>query len=568
MRVSRRHALIGGLAGGMSACASSFDRARFAALAPRQSAAFRHGVASGDPAKESVVLWTRVTTEARSLPVTVEIAEDAAFSVGVRTLSTETDAGRDHTVKVIADGLTPGRTYHYRFSAAGELSPAGRTRTIPENAENARFAVVSCSNYPFGYFNAYDHIARRDDLDAVIHLGDYIYEYGPGGYGSEVGEQLGRQHVPAKEIVDLLDYRQRHAQYKADPGSRAMHAAHPLIAVWDDHETANNAWEKGAENHQPATEGDWNARRRAALQAYYEWMPVRDPEPGRPREALFRSFTWDGFLSLAAIETRLMARTEQLDYSDVVPTLTSQEAIDHFRTEIVADPVRDLLGAPQQTFIEETLRRSVATKEPWRLLANQVIMARFVAPDLTPYVTEEQLTDLEQDFPAVRDFVAFTRLGLPLNLDAWDGYPAARQRFYDMASRAGARDLIVLTGDTHEFWANDLYDDADQRMGVELGTTGVTSPGASAVLGDGAFDYSLLVRRENRDVRYHDPLHRGYIALSLDGDEGRVDYIGLDTILSPNYEASVTARFALRRQDGTVVLDDPKGLGFKERVVL
>ena len=538
MRISRRDALFGGLAGGLTACASTGGQV-FTSLTPATNAAFRHGVASGDPHKESVVLWTRVTpAEAGNVPVTAEIATDADFTQIVQTLKTETGPARDYTVKVIPQGLTPGSVYYYRFHAGEEVSPVGRTKTLPENTSRVKFAVMSCSNYPFGYFNAFDHVARVDDIDAILHLGDYIYEYGPDGYGADVGKTIGRAHEPQKEIVTLEDYRTRFAQYKMDPGSRAMHAAHPLIPIWDDHETANNSWTHGAENHQPDSEGSWNDRRRAALQAYYEWLPVRDPEPGRTREAFFRDFEWGEYLSLSALETRLMARSEQLEYADIIPGLKTPEDIEQFRREVLNDPTREMLGAAQLDYFERVLKRSTAKGQTWRVVANQVIMAEVFAPDLTDRVSEEQLVDFEKKWSGARAFVKFTGLGLPFNLDAWDGYPAARERLYRMAREAGAQDLVVVTGDTHESWANDLFAEDGTPMGVELGTTSVTSPGFTQYLGDAAFDYSLLMRKENKTVRYHDPLSHGYIALTFDGDEGRAEFVNVSTILSPTYQAA------------------------------
>jgi phosphodiesterase/alkaline phosphatase D-like protein len=250
-----------------------------------------------------------------------------------------------------------------------------------------------------------------------------------------------------------------------------------------------------------------------------------------------------------------------------VPTLTSLEAIERFRQEVLGDPSRELLGRAQQQFLQDSLASSVSSGTTWRLVANQVLFARVAAPDLGEYVTEDDIAVIEPQWPEVRDFLAFSALGLPLNTDSWDGYPAARERFYEGAEAAGARDLIVLTGDTHQFWANDLKRDDGRDMGVELGTSGVTSPGPGSYLGDKAFDYTLLLRRENPEVRYTDPVSNGYFLLELDGDEGHVDFIAMSTIESPDYTALRSAAFDLKRRRGTVELANPKGLGFKERVL-
>ncbi|MEX0645065.1 MAG: alkaline phosphatase D family protein, partial [Parvularculaceae bacterium] len=289
--ITRRKALQTALLAGAASCAPAPKMTPLQAAEEAAAGLFAHGVASGDPGPDSVVLWTRVTTDAAD-PITVvwETAADPQFADMRGKGEATASAAADWTVKTLIRDLHPGTTYYYRFRVADAYSPVGRTKTLPTGPlEKATLAVVSCANVPFGYFNVYDLVARRDDLDAVIHLGDYIYEYGANSYGGEAGARLGRPHDPPHEIVTLEDYRRRHAQYKADPSSRALHAAHPLIAIWDDHETANDSWKDGAENHDPATEGDWEARKRAALQAYYEWMPVREPEPGRAREALFRS---------------------------------------------------------------------------------------------------------------------------------------------------------------------------------------------------------------------------------------------------------------------------------------
>jgi phosphodiesterase/alkaline phosphatase D-like protein len=433
--------------------------------------------------------------------------------------------------------------------------------------DEARFAVVSCSNYPFGYFNVYDQIARREDFDAVLHLGDYIYEYGPDGYGGEDGARLNRPHDPAHEIVTLADYRRRYAQYKADPASQAMHAAHPLIAIWDDHETSNNSWADGAENHDPQTEGDWAERKRAALQAYYEWMPIRDPEPGRLREAIFRSFSFGDLLTLAAIETRLMARTEPLNFNDFGPTLKSKEDADAFRREVLSDPARELLGQEQLAFLDGLFRKSVTAGQPWRLIANQIIMAETNAPDLSPHVDEAGIQELEKLWDQARAFVEASKLGLPTNLDAWDGYPAARERFYDMVKAAGRDGLIVVTGDTHTWWANDLVAKDGVKMGVELGVHSVTSPSPyrKAFLGGRGERYALLTNQENKAVRYLNGEDHGYIDLLIRRGDAEAKFMAVDTVETPAYAAFEKASFKIRRGGGAAKFAGVGGVTMKER---
>ena len=568
MIISRRTALLGGALGGVGACATKPELGSFTSPTDTSEATFVCGVASGDPGLDSVVLWTRISgVEGGSVPVSVEVASDDTFSTIIWREMTETGPSKDYTVKVVADGLEPGRRYAYRFTVYDRVSPIGLTRTLPEETESARFAVASCSNYPFGYFNAYDHIARQLDLDAVLHLGDYIYEYSREGYGGEKGKALGREHLPAHEIVSLDDYRQRHRQYKSDPASRRMHAAHPLIAIWDDHETSNDSFKSGAENHQPATEGSWDDRRRAAMQAYYEYMPVRDPKPGFTREQLFKHHSWGKYLTITSIESRLSARTKPLNYVDAAKEIETPEGLANYRDNILGADDRELLGAAQLEYVENSLRQSVESGATWRLIANQVLFARVSLPALQEYVGEEQIAAVEPLWPEIRDFIAYTAAGLPYNTDSWDGYPKARQRFYDTAASVGATDLIALTGDTHQFWANDLKSDDGTHMGVELGTSGITSPGPSGIFGDQAFDFSLLIRRDNPEVRYADALNNGYILLTLDGDEGEAEFITVNTVDQPTYSAARGAAFALKKKNGSVEFSQPRGLGFKERVL-
>lgn len=572
-KITRRAALGAAILGGAAACSGPAPRTKYDAAPDEANAIFAHGVASGDPGPDSVVLWTRVTvSDADAAPVAWEIADDAEFSSVAASGEETARADADFTVKVLAAGLKPGARYFYRFRIGDAASPVGRTKTLPRGAlDAARFGVVSCSNYPFGFFNVYDLVARRDDLDAVIHLGDYIYEYStkPGDYGADDGARLNRPHQPPHEIKTLGDYRTRHAQYKADPCLKAAHAAHPFIAIWDDHETANDSWAGGAENHDPDTEGDWQARKRAAMQAYYEWMPIRDPDMGRPREALFRSFSFGDLLTVAALETRLMARDRQFQYNDIVPTLTSPEAVADFRDNILWAPEREMLGAEQTAFVQNTLRESVVAGQPWRLIANQVVMAKVTAPNLEPHLTEEDIAELEAQWDQARSFVKFSTLGLPTNLDAWDGYPASRERFYDAAKVSGADGIVVITGDTHTWWANDLTAQDGSHVGVELGGHSVTSPSPyrKSFLGGKGAEYALLTGKDNKDVRYISGEDHGYIALTVTRDAIEAQFIAVDTIEAPHYETFEKAAFIIRKSGGAAQFTDVRGLSLKERAV-
>ena len=569
-KITRRSALAAALATGATSCATSPKMTPYMSVSEPASGVFAHGVASGDPDATGFVIWTRVspigdTPTGATVNVEWEVARDATFATIATNGTAVTGASRDWTVKVLIGDLAPGATYYYRFRVGDTVSKIGRAKTLPLGAiDQARFAVVSCSNFPYGYFNVYDLIARNENLDAVIHLGDYLYEYGRDGYGGTTGARLGRNHLPAHEIISLADYRMRHAQYKADPASQAMHAKHPLIAIWDDHETANDSWKDGAENHSNGTEGSWEARKRAALQAYYEWMPVR--EPSMAPEAFFRSFSFGNLLTIAAVETRLMARERQFSYSEVIPTLETPEDLERFKTEILWDETRELLGGAQLDYLDRTFRESIGDGQTWRLLANQIIMANVIAPDLTDHVTEEDIVALEQQWDQARAFVKSSALGLPTNFDAWDGYPAARERFYEMTQNAGEDGLIVITGDTHTWWANDLINRDGAQMGVELGVNSVTSPSPyrREFLGGKGAEYALLTNRDNKDVRYISGESHGYIDLTITHEAARAEFVGVDTVESRSYNGFTKVAFDIQKKNGAAKFTDADGLGFKE----
>ncbi|HXI87461.1 MAG TPA: alkaline phosphatase D family protein [Parvularculaceae bacterium] len=574
--ITRRTALQAALMAGAASCSRPKTKTPFAASEKAASGLFAHGVASGDPASDSVVLWTRLSPPPSDdagvqYEVAWEVASDPDFKAIVVTGSATTSAARDNTVKAIADGLEPGKNYYYRFvSGADAVSPVGRTKTLPSGAlDAAKFAVLTCSNYPFGYFNVYDLVSRRDDLDAVIHLGDYIYEYGPDGYGGEEGAKLGRPHDPPHEILTLDDYRRRHAQYKADPSTQAMHAAHPMIAIWDDHEVADNSWAGGAENHQPATEGDWGARERAAMQAYFEWMPIREPDPDQPRAAIFRSFSYGDLLTIVALESRLLARSAEINYDDIAARLKTKDDAARFIKDVLGDPSRRLLGQPQEEFIAKALKASVASGQPWRVIANQVIMAKVTAPDLNPHVTEKDIEELQAQWSQARSFIKTSALGLPMDFDAWNGYPAARERFYKTTREAGAQGLVVVTGDSHTWWANDLVAEDGAHMGVELGVHSVTSPSPfrREFLGGKGADYALLTNQDNKCVRYLSGENHGYISLEIGREAVDARFVAVDTIESPNYNAFDQVSFKIKKAKDGVRFADMKGGSFKEEML-
>ncbi|MGA0546709.1 alkaline phosphatase D family protein [Brevundimonas sp. VNH65] len=542
MRMNRR-GLLGLLGAGMASPAAA------GAASAAVPVAFLHGVASGDPDTRSAVFWTRVTPAdptAGDVPVTLEVAADAGFAHIVRRAQgLRARASRDFTVKHDLDGqgLEPGTEYFYRFVAGEVVSPVGRVKTLPEGATtDVVLAVASCQLYPGGLFNAYEAMARLERLDAVVHLGDYIYEYGaePGDYGMATGAALNRTPEPAHEIVSLDDYRRRHAQYKSDPDLQAAHARAAFICVWDDHEVTNDAWASGAQNHQPETEGDYSARKATALRAYYEWMPIRE----RPvREGINRSFHFGDLASLMMVETRLTGRSEQLDYAKdlsftagpngrPVPDVAAFEAK---RTEAS----RDLMAEAQRTWLRDELRASRSAGRPWQVLGNQVVMARVAGPNVAAQMTPEQVQGFLAALPeGVRAQVAMSvelfRLGLPFNLDAWDGYPTARERLYALFAEAEVQP-IVLAGDSHAFWINELKDQSGTPRGVEFGTSSISSPSPGDFLGD-ALPLGPALTATNPEVRFCDQRSKGFTLLTLTPEAATAELIAVSTIMAKPFD--------------------------------
>lgn len=504
---------------------------------------FDHGVASGDPAADGAVLWTRATP-ANGQTADIALRWHVARAEGAEPVASGkviARSARDFTAKVVPTGLTAATDYWFWFTdPAGTRSPVGRFRTLPVGAApDLVLAVVSCQLYPGGLFNAYDAIAKSERLDAVIHLGDYIYEYGADGYGSEIGAKLGRLPEPRHEILTLSDYRLRHAQVKRDPDMQAAHARAAFICVWDDHEVANDGWLHGAENHDPKTEGDWEKRKAAAMQAYFEWMPIRDPRPGQPWDAINRSFEFGDLATLAMVETRLLARDRQvapkgaaITPADYPPMMAERARAD-----------RELLGEKQHRWLEATLAKSVQAGKPWQVLGNQVVMARVAGPDLERILGPERYAAALARMPAAyRDrlasAIASYRAGLPFNFDSWDGYPAARERLYASFRRAGSHP-VVLSGDSHAAWANDLHDADGRLVAAEFGATAISSPSYGALLPG----LGKLLAGANEEVRFCDQDNKGYLQLTLTPEAATAEFVTVSTILTKEYEKKVAARF-------------------------
>jgi alkaline phosphatase D len=559
MSIDRRRALALFGLGGVGAAGEAM------AAAPRKAqagqVAFKHGVASGDPLHDRVVLWTRATPDLAAATVAVrwDVATDPAFKTIVRQGQATAVPARDHTVKVDVTGLKAATDYYYRFRSVKNGKPAGRgvggrTRTLPRGAtRDVVLAVASCSLYPNGYFNAYDAIAKLPRVDAVLHLGDYIYEYGAAAddYGMASPAAKTRIPAPPRELIGLADYRTRHAQYKTDPALQAAHARAPWIVVWDDHETADNSWLAGAENHQPATEGAWATRKAAALKAYYEWMPIREPAAGALPEASWRRFQFGDVATLLMTETRLTARSHQLDYGRDLAGADGKPDFAAFAVKL-KDPDRRMMGQGQEQWLAREVDASMKAGTAWQVLGNQVVMARVVSPDLKAAMGDQAYAAMLAKLP---DYVAkpveqargLSQAGVPGNLDAWDGYPADRARVYDIFKSVKARP-IVLAGDSHAFWVNELWDDAGAtRVAAEFGVTSVTSPGYGDYLPGAPIDQAFVAR--NKEVKFTDQGAKGFLLLTLEHGRATVELVAVSTILDPKYQTRVVKRFVVTPGD-------------------
>lgn len=486
----------------------------------RRGPSFEHGVASGDPLHDRVIIWTRVTTPHwyDDVEVKWQVARDPKMRRVVATGRSSANIWRDFTVKVDVDRLDPAHTYYYQFSTQGERSPVGRTRTLARGqVDAARLAVVSCSNLPAGLFNVYALIAQRADLDAVLHLGDYLYEYANATYGD--GALLDRVPLPDKEIVTLSDYRQRHAQYKRDADLQAAHRQHPFICVWDDHEITNDAWKDGAENHNPELgEGEYSVRKRAAIRAYFEWMPIRE-WAHRPNARIFRQFHFGELADLMMLDTRHYGRDQQ----SPVPPLSPSAGFPA-NDPVINDPGRTLLGFDQEAWLQERLYQSQSHGTTWRLLGQQIMMAQLsVSGGRTLF-----------------------------NLDQWDGYRPARQRLFDGIRDNGVSNVVVLTGDIHTSWANELtgnpwdpavYNPATGAgvVGVEFVTPGVSSPGILNPVE--AAQTAAFLRSVSPHMKFAELNRRGYVLLDIDHERVQGEFWHVATVDSVSREETLAAAF-------------------------
>lgn len=449
-------------------------------------APFYHGVASGDPLQDRVIIWTRVTPDqSGAINVDWRMATDTNFTNVVASGIETTNDNQDYTVKVDVTGLQANTWYYYEFETGGVKSLTGRTRTAPASGlDPLRLAVVSCQDYQYGFYNAYNEMAQRNDIDVVIHLGDYIYD---GGANSS----LGREHEPPHEIITLEDYRTRYSQYRLDPDLRAAHQQYPFICVYDDHESSNNSWYGGAENHDPNNDGDWFVRKGNALQANREWLPIRMPDTTN-NERIFREIELGDLVNLYMVDTRLYGRDEQGSGPD---------------------SSRRMLGPEQLDWLANQMDTSHCL---WNIIGQQVMMAPLIILNQT------------------------------WTTDAWDGYPRERENLYNEIINRQIDNVVVLTGDIHTSWTNDLplsnYDASDENnilgsVGVELITPSITTQASPITVPPSVLQF------ENKHIHWVELSKKGYAILDVDTNRAHADWIFVNTINNQNYSTSVANSF-------------------------
>ncbi|MFC6997335.1 alkaline phosphatase D family protein [Rufibacter roseus] len=521
-----------------------------AGAAPTGEYGFFEGVASFDPTQDKVILWTRYTpasNETGKPVILLDVATDASFSRVVVSESVEIDAASDNTVHVDVSNLTSNTKYYYRFrnEKTGAASVTGETKTLPKPGEatEVKLAVVSCANFQAGLFNVYGAVADSN-ADVVVHLGDYIYEYGVGGYGTTAQTAaLGREHKPAGEIIALEDYRARYRQYRSDEQLQRAHQLKPFICVWDDHEITNDAYKDGAENHQP-NEGDYNTRKMAALQVWHEYLPARVTDNAK----IYRNFEIAGIVNLMMLDTRIIGRDKQIDYANYF-TSTGLNAPAFLAAW--QNPSRTLLGTEQRTWLSNKLQTSTAK---WQVLGSQVLMSKIFIPAelllMTAQIAAGSATPelllqfntlvtqlatikarIQQGDPTVTPQErARVETVLPYNLDAWDGYPVEREMVFAAAT---GKKLISLAGDTHNAWYGSLTNAAGNEVGAEFATASVSSPGFEAIFGKSPQvlagveqAFTLLVD----DLNYLNASQRGYVMATFSNNNAAADWRYVSTV--------------------------------------
>jgi len=485
----------------------------------QRTISFDYGVASGDPTHTNVILWTKIsTTDTGNVNVLWEVSTDNNFLEIINSGQTEATSTNNFTIKVDAEIPKEynGKRLFYRFISEGIKSDIGNTLTLPKyNPDQFNIAFCSCSNYPAGYFNAYQDMANNEEIDLVLHLGDYIYEYSREGYASKDAEKMGRLVNPANEIISLDDYRKRHATYKSDKDLQLLHKSKPMIVIWDDHEIANDTWKNGAQNH-TSDEGSFKKRRDDAVRAYYEWMPIRETQE---RKKIWRNFSIGNLINLVMLDTRLVGRDKQIDLNSYF----EDELFNKYQYEEDLNKPRKLLGDEQLKWIDET----IDSKYKWSIFGQQLL----IGPKNVPSAFRE-LKD--ESIPVYfKKYLQLAGEGIPINTDQWDGYPMERQDFYKVIAKSQSN--LVLAGDSHNSWFSNLIDDNDKFIGIEIGAPAISSPSTVDSFGDFVDQIDKSFVDDNKDLVWTNGRGKGYVLLNISETFVDVNFHYVSTVKSKEY---------------------------------
>ncbi|WP_299710049.1 alkaline phosphatase D family protein [uncultured Tenacibaculum sp.] len=497
---------------------------------------FDLGVASFDPTNSQVIIWTRYSTTNPTAKLIWQLAKDKEFTQLFRQGEVETNASRDFTVAIEVKDLDENLKLYYRFVNVNDkaTSPIGETLTFGANTAEIKLAVASCSNHAYGYFNVYEAI-KQSDADVVVHLGDYIYEYGEDTYGSF------RDPDPIGEIISLDDYRKRYRLYRSDAQLKELHQKKPFICVWDDHEVTNDAYIDGAENHQD-NEGDYQDRKRSALQAYSEYLP--NTTNLIDNSIIYRKLQLGNLIDLVMLDTRIVGRDKQLEYANYT-IATGFDAVAFQQAWL--DPSRTLLGAQQKAWFKSEIE---ASSSAWQIIGQQVLMGKMLIPaELITLFGSPQFQValgelvqiktrlLQNDTTLTAEEIARVKTVIPYNLDAWDGYYAEREEILETFRD---KKVVVLAGDTHNAWQSNLMTATGEKVGDELATSSVSSPGFESFVGpQGAVQLGGALQLLIDDLNFANLVDRGFMKLTVTSGAVKTDWTYVDTVTETTFSTSV-----------------------------
>lgn len=480
---------------------------------------FEHGVASGDPTKNKIILWTKITkTSKNTINVNWQISDDKNFSNLINLGTAKSYSYNDFSVKV--DAKIPdkycGNEIYFRFYVDNIFSITGTTKTLPKNdPSNFNIAICSCSNYPGGFFNAYKEIANDNNIDLVLHLGDYLYEYDKDGYATEDSKRMNRVVEPQHEIVTLDDYRKRHAQYKRDEDLQLLHSTKAMVAVWDDHEFTNDSWKYGAENHS-YDEGLFSTRKANAVKAYYEWMPIRE---SKSKLKIWRKFEIGSLFQLFMLDTRSIYRDEQLNLDNYI----NKDKFDVSRFKKDLFKKRDLVGQEQFKWLDENLDNNFK----WSIIGQQVLVAPTVLPEIFSKIDKSKIPEY------LHKYIKIAGMNIPYNTDSWDGYPNEREKLYKVLSKSQSN--VVLTGDTHNSWISNLYNKYNEFIAVEIATPAISSPNTVDTFGSITKDIDSDFVKSNKHLKWTNGSNKGFVKLTITSDNIEAKFLYVSTVKSKDY---------------------------------